>query len=236
MREGLLILCFIFNFIETAKAQTHEEFIIQVGPSFPSGEYKSSGFNGGLAERGIQAKFSYAYWFHPNVGMSFNVQHMSNAVNETEYLKNSALLSPGIQYNIESISKWKVNSAILDLMINAPLIENRLALGFHLGLGPSFSKSPSIRLNAQSNQTGVRAYQESVNSRSLGLNIGTSLRFHLQEKLYFTAGIQYFNTEADFDNIDVTVTDANGNSVLRTSSSSQIISALNLSGGLIFEL
>lgn len=197
MKKILFTLFCISTLVTSVQAQTEpfqkSGFLgITIGPAIPLGDFADDDLNNedsGLAESGFNLTLlSFGYELVENFGIAASWFGGGHII-ETDF-------GDGI---------WGYGALVVGPMVSFELSE-QADIDFKLMVGPTAGIFDFDTLDEQQEGSGF------------GLDIGTSIRIKLSDKIGLILNMDYFNTNSEFDDFE------------------QQMTALNINGGLFFKI
>lgn len=175
---------------------------------------------------------NFGYRLSENFGIMGKVRHQAHKL-KTRALEDD-FSGPSYLIDVDA-SKWKTTGGYAGLFLSLPLAADGKAGFFEIrGLvGLTESTDPEIEVKIGDFGYSEKTTLQSVKASSIGIIFGAGVRLFLSEKLAFNFNADYFSTNADFGEGEVTVESSDGFKFEgETNEYEQSIQTINLSMGL----
>lgn len=244
MKKTSLFLAILSTVISTSAAQDtarKSNLSMNLGLSFPHGDYWSTNFNNsmaGYATQGIVLDISYEYQFHPTLGFTALLRSMAHGVDGdalardwSEYLSTSTLGTRAF-VDIET-GVYSVGGFMAGMYANVPVLEY-LKFQPHLLLGLASATLPYQVMEASAS-TGPRltTIRMPASTLSFAWMIGASAQLELSRKVFGRFCLDAFGTNSSWQNVEsLSVGHTSGTVEKRSYDYFMNTRTLNLSAGL----
>lgn len=223
--------------IDVDKPALSPNINFKIGGGIPIGDFGDD--DGGLAVGGVMFEGELQQPLKPTLYLSFAFRLQSNDINDQIISDEvSRLLVQGGQtgLSVSTIADpWKTNSFMVGLGTISPIGDATTSLltRFSIGYASIRASELDIRVSDQFGNTQV-TNQEGEIGGAFAFQFGLSLKIEVSETtdVLFTA--DYFNAEAEFNN--VLISSSNPGVASITTDFDQQVTLLNLSFGVAFKL
>lgn len=118
-------------------------------------------------------------------------------------------IAPSLNWSL-STTPWISHSLIIGPYV--AMVAEQLEITFQAGFGAVIVSSPELELTADDGIDELTVTQESGLSVGFGLYAGGDIRYWFSDTIGAYIGVNYIQTEADFDDVELTM-DLNGNEI-----------------------
>lgn len=235
MRNLLFIAALLCSNVAFSQNDKNGFVSFNVGAAIPNGDFADDNTNrtsSGLAKTGFMADLNFGYRISENFGIMGKVRH------QTHKFKTNALEDDfrGPSYLIDvDAGKWKTTGGYAGLFVSLPLAaEGGVGVFEFRGLvGLTGSTDPEIEVNIGDYSYSEKITMHSVKASSIGIIFGAGVKLFLSENLAFNINADYFSTNADFEEGEVTIESSDGFKFEgETNDYEQSIQTINLTMGL----
>jgi len=171
-----------------------------IGPSFPFGNYKDSGF----ANTGINLSLSGEHPFeHSNFGIAYKLDYGFNSINQAGFLSTAQSIiynatgNPNLTFSVNSIGSYSYESALFGFCEMFP--DQNFSIDFRLLAGVMFANVPAVSISVYDygNMIGTSS-QQAASSAALCLDFGVCLRFTITHEIGFIVNFDLMYSNPQF--------------------------------------
>gem|GEM_PF-574458 len=200
MKKYIALLLVSGVVASAAYAQPNSTLSISLGAASPYSHFGSTDVKNplsGSAKLGATLDISYQYKITKLLGIAGLLRTQMNGTS-TDAQATNLKTQTGINWNLES-SSWLSGSALVGFTFGIPITENfsietRAMSGYSRIAAPDVTASSDSFSFEFKSATGAFSYL-----------LGGGFRYNLSERLCVMANVDYFNAQAEFSNMDVTL-------------------------------
>lgn len=234
MKSKFIIVLILFCCLN-AFSQDNGFLGLELGVSVPNGAYasKNSEISGsGYATTGFHLGISGTYLFSENWGIAYSWRTQQNGIDAQTIADQAASELNDFDITVNA-GTYSLNGFMIGGFVTLPLRE-KIHWDSKVLMGFMTAKKPFVTITANDGINVIESQQMEENSISFSLGIYSGLRFDINNKMAFTAGLESVFANPTFDNVE-TVGIANG-VVFDTSTDkiTQSINNLNISLGIAY--
>lgn len=165
------------------KSDSNGYYAISVGPALPLGDFKSDdplNIDAGFAITGINISLAqFGFKFHPNFGLAGQLMVGANRFDASSF-----------GYT-DKDSYWSYGGLMVGPLVSLP-IGDQIEFNFRPVVGFMFVATPELN----GNEGGVVFKSDQV--FALGIDIGATFCYNLNDRTALTLGLDYFTTKPEY--------------------------------------
>jgi hypothetical protein len=236
MKKTLLSLIACLTIASYCEAQEEAKgyFGVSLGPSIPLNDFASSNSSNedaAFATNGAIFDVSFAYKLgNGNFGITGLLRGQANLFNTSGMEDALSNLYGNSNWTVES-DGWSQGALMLGGFGSFP-ISDKATFNMRGMIGYMAPSSPDITITSTSNLGNIWIKQSRQTIATIGYLLGAGFNFSISDKLYVLTSLDMMNTNAEFNNVEITASDGSRDLFTYT----QKIQTLNIGIGIGFKL
>jgi hypothetical protein len=243
---GLLVFTSIITTTGLTQEDVRKSFTsINLGVSFPSGNFKSTNFDNieaGYANIGSIFDITFGYKFHPSLSVATLLRGQVNTFNAGDYAQGMAdFLGAGYPAGSTSVSVYSSNYSMGGIMagiIGSFPVVDKVSFDPRVLIGYSTNRLPSMTQYAYAyDKLLLTTVQEDAETISFSYLIGAGAKVALNHKTCLLFNIDFYSAKAKWNDVQyIYLQNVTRDFNIRYYDIEQVFSTVNISMGVYYKI